>query len=29
MSEENIELVIGLQRAPGDDFVQLIRNDER
>jgi ketosteroid isomerase-like protein len=28
MSEENVELVMGLQRAPDDDFVQLIRDDE-
>jgi ketosteroid isomerase-like protein len=28
MSQENVELVMALQRAPGDDFVQLIRNDE-
>jgi ketosteroid isomerase-like protein len=28
MSQENVELVMGLQRAPDDDFVQLIRDDE-
>jgi ketosteroid isomerase-like protein len=28
MSQENVELVMGLQRAPGDDFVQLLRDDE-
>jgi ketosteroid isomerase-like protein len=29
MSQENVELVMGLQRAPGDDFVRLIRDDEK
>jgi hypothetical protein len=29
MSQENVELVMALQRAPDDDFVQLIRDDER
>jgi hypothetical protein len=28
MPQENVELVMGLQRAPDDDFVQLIRDDE-
>jgi ketosteroid isomerase-like protein len=28
MSHQNVELVMGLQRAPDDDFVQLIRDDE-
>jgi ketosteroid isomerase-like protein len=28
MSRENVELVMGLQRAPDDDFVRLIRDDE-
>ena len=28
MSQENVELVMALQRAPDDDFVQLIRDDE-
>ena len=28
MSHENVELVMALQRAPDDDFVQLIRDDE-
>ena len=28
MSDENVQLVMGLQRAPDDDFVQLIRDDE-
>ena len=26
--DENVQLVMGLQRAPDDDFVQLIRDDE-
>ena len=29
MSQENVELVMALQRAPNDDFVQLIRDDEK
>jgi ketosteroid isomerase-like protein len=29
MSQENVELVMSLQRAPDDDFVQLIRDDEK
>jgi ketosteroid isomerase-like protein len=29
MSRENVELVMALQRGPDDDFVQLIRDDER
>ena len=29
MAQENVELVMALQRAPDDDFVQLIRDDER
>jgi ketosteroid isomerase-like protein len=28
MSQESVELVMGLQRAPDDDFAQLIRDDE-
>ena len=28
MSQESVELVMGLQRAPDEDFVQLIRDDE-
>jgi SnoaL-like domain len=28
MSQENVDLVMGLQGAPDDDFVQLIRDDE-
>jgi ketosteroid isomerase-like protein len=28
VSQENVELVMSLQRAPDDDFVQLIRDDE-
>ena len=28
MSQDNVELVMALQRAPDDDFVQLIRDDE-
>jgi ketosteroid isomerase-like protein len=28
VSQENVELVMGLQRAPDDDFVQLLRDDE-
>ena len=29
MSQENVDLVMSLQRAPDDDFVQLIRDDEQ
>jgi ketosteroid isomerase-like protein len=29
MSQENVELVMALQRAPDDNFVQLIRDDEQ
>jgi ketosteroid isomerase-like protein len=29
MSEENVELVMSLQRAGDEDFAQLIRDDER
>jgi hypothetical protein len=29
MSRENVELVMGLQRAAEEDFVQLIRDDQR
>jgi ketosteroid isomerase-like protein len=28
MSQESVVLVMGLQRAPDDDFAQLIRDDE-
>jgi ketosteroid isomerase-like protein len=28
MSQESVKLVMGLQRAPDDDFAQLIRDDE-
>jgi ketosteroid isomerase-like protein len=28
MSQESVELVMGLQRTPDDDFAQLIRDDE-
>jgi ketosteroid isomerase-like protein len=28
MSQESVELVMGLQRAPDDDFAQLIGDDE-
>jgi ketosteroid isomerase-like protein len=28
MSQENVDLVMALQRAPDDDLVQLIRDDE-
>jgi ketosteroid isomerase-like protein len=28
MSQENVDLVMALQRAPDDDFVRLIRDDE-
>jgi hypothetical protein len=28
MSQANVDLVMGLQRAPDDDFVQLLRDDE-
>jgi len=28
MSHESVELVMGLQRAPDEDFAQLIRDDE-
>jgi ketosteroid isomerase-like protein len=28
MSQQNVDLVMALQRAPDDDFVQLIRDDE-
>jgi ketosteroid isomerase-like protein len=27
MSQENVEIVMGLQRDPDDDFVQLLRDD--
>ena len=29
MSQQNVDLVMALQRAPDDDFVQLIRDDEK
>lgn len=28
MSQANVDLVMGLQRAPDDDFVQLLRDDQ-
>jgi ketosteroid isomerase-like protein len=28
MSQQNVDLVMALQRAPDDDFVRLIRDDE-
>jgi ketosteroid isomerase-like protein len=28
VSQENVDLVLALQRAPGEDFVRLIRDDE-
>ena len=29
MSQQNVDLVMALQRTPDDDFVQLIRDDEK